>query len=967
MLRHSCFVSTFILLLISSSVYSQTDKTSNDKNVASCNDLWLDAVKAFETDFDSTAQFLKLAIPCFKSYEDWENYIKCLNALSTVYYYQNKFEDFKNSSFFTMEEAERYLGPDNPQLADAINNLNSYYFKIGNWDKAINLVTTSLKIKEKNKASKLELAFPYHNLGTLYRLKGDVNSAINYLDKALEYTLDSLPEDDVQVVGLYVAITRCYQQAEQKDSALFYHNKSLINLEKRLSNKKNKFYNFSYRHTVESLQAVTKIWLSEGNIDKAKYYIQKALKLQKEEDAYQKPDSYELLSQIYVEEKKYKEALVFLEKAEEISTKFSSRNTPPLLALRYDQFAKIYTYLGDQDKAISAYQKALKALSPGFESLDYNDNPKNDQLLDKLSALSILHGKAQFLKDIYNNQNKKEAYLTGAYTTYKNATDLIRNIRQGILTVESKKTLSERTISIYEGAIHSALELYQLTGDDQYKASALSLAESNKALLLLESLNEQSAKGFAGIPDSLLEQEKELKLNLAFLQNELLNNKASGGATKNYEDQIFDLNQKLDRLSSDFEKDYPRYFDLKYQNEPIVLKTIQQELAKSNNALLEYFVGAEAIYLFVVTANIFEVQTIDDPPLVYDAIRQLRPILNNPPGTNPQADFAQFSSATHSLYTLLVKQALEQIPESINSLTIIPDDQLNYIPFSILLTEVADKNQPSYTMADLAYLMEQYPINYHYSATLLHKSQQRNKQTYEYDFIGFAPSFKETNRIASRACTADELYSLQCSGEEVASICKLLGGVSHSGAQATKSIFEKEAAAYRIIHLATHACVDESNSNLNKIFLTDDYLSSFDLYNMELNSELAVLSACNTGSGELVKGEGVMNMARGFINAGCSSTLMSMWSVDDCATSDIMLRFYEGLKKGLKKDEALRAAKLSYLQSVSKTKMHPYYWAAFVPFGDMAVMDIGERSKLLFYLIPLGLLLLLFLFYKRRK
>ena len=136
---------------------------------------------------------------------------------------------------------------------------------------------------------------------------------------------------------------------------------------------------------------------------------------------------------------------------------------------------------------------------------------------------------------------------------------------------------------------------------------------------------------------------------------------------------------------------------------------------------------------------------------------------------------------------------------------------------------------------------------------------------------------------------------------------------------------------------------------------------------MELNSELAVLSACNTGSGELVKGEGVMNMARGFINAGCSSTLMSMWSVDDCATSDIMLRFYEGLKKGLNKDEALRAAKLSYLESVSKTKMHPYYWAAFVPFGDMAAMEIGGKSNLLYYLLPIGLIVLLFLFFRLKK
>jgi len=111
-----------------------------------------------------------------------------------------------------------------------------------------------------------------------------------------------------------------------------------------------------------------------------------------------------------------------------------------------------------------------------------------------------------------------------------------------------------------------------------------------------------------------------------------------------------------------------------------------------------------------------------------------------------------------------------------------------------------------------------------------------------------------------------------------------------------------------------------------------------------------------------------MNLARGFINAGCSSTLMSMWSVDDCATADLMRLFYKGIKEGLHKDEALRRAKIEYLDTAKKTKLHPYYWAAFIPFGDMKAVELSSGG--LGYMLPaglaVGLLALLFLYFRRK-
>ncbi|MEM9824340.1 MAG: CHAT domain-containing protein, partial [Bacteroidota bacterium] len=176
-------------------------------------------------------------------------------------------------------------------------------------------------------------------------------------------------------------------------------------------------------------------------------------------------------------------------------------------------------------------------------------------------------------------------------------------------------------------------------------------------------------------------------------------------------------------------------------------------------------------------------------------------------------------------------------------------------------------------------------------------------------------------------------YSLACNQPEVAAIQDLVGGQSFLAQAASKDHFIQQIKNAGIIHLATHACVDLETDALNQIFFTDDYLTSVELKNLQLQARMAVLSACNTGSGKLQTGEGLMSLARSFTIAGCPSTLMSLWSVDDCATSDIMLLFYQELKAGKDQPTAIRNAKLQYLATASKEKAHPYYWAPFQMVG----------------------------------
>ena len=183
---------------------------------------------------------------------------------------------------------------------------------------------------------------------------------------------------------------------------------------------------------------------------------------------------------------------------------------------------------------------------------------------------------------------------------------------------------------------------------------------------------------------------------------------------------------------------------------------------------------------------------------------------------------------------------------------------------------------------------------------------------------------------------------------------------------ASEKRFKQEASEYGLLHLAMHAFTDDENPSLSGLIFTenndaeDDVLYSYELENMELNAHLAVLSACNTGSGVLKRGEGVMSLARSFREAGVPNIVMSLWQADDEATRMIMESFYKYLKEGQGKNKALQKAKIDVINS--KYKSHPHFWAAFSLIGDMEQIPTTPESNSLL-LIGMLLISLVFLYF----
>jgi CHAT domain-containing protein len=196
------------------------------------------------------------------------------------------------------------------------------------------------------------------------------------------------------------------------------------------------------------------------------------------------------------------------------------------------------------------------------------------------------------------------------------------------------------------------------------------------------------------------------------------------------------------------------------------------------------------------------------------------------------------------------------------------------------------------------------------------------------------------------------LIRLNWAEKEVTSISEMMNGEAYCFRCATEKTFKEKAPKAGILHIATHAVVNDVNPMFSKLVFAPDadsredgFLNTYELYNMKLDARLVVLSACNTGYGKLVRGEGIMSLARGFMYAGCPSIVMSLWPVDDRSTSILMQNFYEGLKKGQSKDEALRQAKLDFLKNADEVKANPFYWSGMIFVGDMDPLPNGQKGK----------------------
>ena len=315
-----------------------------------------------------------------------------------------------------------------------------------------------------------------------------------------------------------------------------------------------------------------------------------------------------------------------------------------------------------------------------------------------------------------------------------------------------------------------------------------------------------------------------------------------------------------------------------------------------------------------------------------------------------------FSNLAHHYYKQLLEKPLEvaNMPERV---IIVLDGQLANLPFDVFLKTPVKDGYCNYDLVNMDYVLKHHTLSYGYSANVL---LENNNTIYEQkgstpSFLGLAPTFEQINARYTNK------FFPPLDSMEVINIAKLYkNSLLLMGDSAIDSLFRLHYQDYDIIHLSTHA---DQNGEDVRIYLTDSPLVGEALRGFSFNASLIVLSACETGLGELKQGEGIMSLARNLSIGGTPSVLMSLWSVPGNSTSDLMFHFHDHLKNGKGKDEALRLAKLDYLETSKEQK--PFYWAAFVSIGNTDPLFSSRLSW--WWAWPLLGIGLIFVFVEKRR
>jgi CHAT domain-containing protein len=273
--------------------------------------------------------------------------------------------------------------------------------------------------------------------------------------------------------------------------------------------------------------------------------------------------------------------------------------------------------------------------------------------------------------------------------------------------------------------------------------------------------------------------------------------------------------------------------------------------------------------------------------------------------------------------------------------------------------------------------MNLYDISYTYSATFSAESLKKEINGTN-KLIAFAPDYPEQidiqSVLMSRQAGMGVLHDLPFARLEAKYVTEITGGKLYANSEARESVYKSESGKYDIIHLAMHTLLNDKDPMLSTLIFSkltdstqDGYLKMYEIYGIPLKAKMVVLSSCNTGTGLLFSGEGILSLARGFIFSGSQSVVMSMWEIEDKSGTEIVELFYKNLLKGYTKSVALKRARTAFLEDADKLRSHPYFWSALVVYGNNTSLYHSYKLKIIIAVFAAVLLLSLGFYFRRRR
>ncbi|HYV06427.1 MAG TPA: CHAT domain-containing protein [Blastocatellia bacterium] len=839
------------------------------------------------------------ALPLLRAAGDRKTEARILGAIGAAYETQGKLHeaiDHHNQALMLHRAVGNQLGE-----ALALNNLGVPYFRLGEWQKALDYHNQALSLIRKLGDRTYEAQF-LTNIGFLYWQLGENQKALEYHNQALQ--LRRVTGDRNGEAYTLQSIGFVYQSLGDVQQALEYYNQGL-SLSRTLGER---------RGEANALMGIGIAYRSLGEAQKALDVFNQALGLRR------------AAGDVWGE------------------------------AGTLDRIGTAYSSLGKYEEAARYLEQAL--------SLQRPIGARTDEAITLANLARAEQGRGR---------------LAVAKTQIEAALNIVESMRSKFVGQQLRTSFSASTRACYDSYINLLMQMHQKEPLAGHDVTAFGASERARARSLLDLLTESRVDIRQGVDRALLERELSLQQQLN-ARSEQLTRLLSGKHTEGQESaarkEVEDLLTNFQDVEAQIRVRSPRYTALT-QPQPLSLKEIQQ-LLDEDTLLLEYALGEERSYLWAVTSK--SIRSFELPPRaeIETAARRVYELLV------AQAD-ALYPEALTKLSRMLLTPVAGQLGKK--RLLIVSEGTLQYIPFGalpvsespvellgrrvsssrrlratsgpliqnheivslpsasvvgVLRREMGERKPAPKSLAVLADPV--FDKNDQRVTAAIHAQKKDEQQQIEKDGQKAArPSALQRttrdlgvnnfDRLAMSRREADQITALASTGQP-------LKALDFAASRATA--MSPELGQYRILHFATHSLLNNQQPELSGIVLSlvdeqgrpqDGFLRLYEIYNLKLEADLVVLSACQTALGKEIKGEGLVGLTRGFMYAGTPRVVASLWKVSDEATAELMKRFYQKmLKDGLRPAAALRAAQVSMLKE--KPWMPAYNWAGFVLQGE---------------------------------
>ncbi|MFN8396850.1 MAG: CHAT domain-containing tetratricopeptide repeat protein [Bacteroidia bacterium] len=784
---------------------------------------------------------------------------------------------------------------DSVELAVVLQCMGQTAGKLGEYERAIELYKQSLEIRKRIFGERHQrVGVAYWNLGNALGYSDRFEEATNAYENALEILLVADPPDNSLIADIQMNLATNYAQLGRLEEAISYHESSL-KLEKAVSGSNSP-------NLVDRLANLAIAYLELGN---------------------------------------YSKSIALLDEADRICAVNGLQSGPEFAAVKYHRALLLVASQATPERIEYNFRQALQAISNSWDQCKAGEFtlPKANATLEPLLMQQVVLAFAEYLGSKSSEETQATNSLEASLQGYELAAQLADRLRIEYQNQEDKLFISGKGSSYLTNALEICDRLFKSTRDSAYASRALRLMESCKSQLVLEFYKKSQNLGTSGLDadhlvafDSLHRRAVELEYQSHIPDNDPSHQKA-------LRDELTRTQLALKELQTDFEKRSSGFATMVANQRKVNLSDIQHLLAPGTTFINFVLNGSRLCVLSMDQKNLnLRTATLDSA--FWTGLHEWKALCQRP--LESKDEVKRFGNLGFEIYRSLIGPEIAHFPNN-EKLIIIPDDELCNLQFEALVTHANPSEKHS--LSKMPFLIRRHQCQYAPSATLWLLQQEKGSTSATQKCLGMA--WGPVPRLITAAGEAP-FPGLPGTSEEVEAVQSLVEGQFFVGDDASEAEFKRVAAQFGILHLALHASASGTSPAI--MFPAagseqeDGILYFHEIFPLKLQARMAVLSACESGTGRILEGEGIQSMSSGFSAVGIPSLLMTLWEVSDQSGKDIVLGFYKGISEELPIDQALREAKLEYLDKASGHRASPYFWAAYMASGNMDPIHLSSPN-----------------------